>query len=153
MTQAVSSVVAYSSGEAQHSTATQHVRIARYGTISPHPVIPGLPNFDGYRSLLKVEKRKDLILRTQSLISELRRTIRRQQLREMIPLADSTIYEMEQRGEFPQRFALSARCVVWDLAEVEAWLQQRRTTPIRRAQHPDVAKRKTRPVKGRDRVP
>ncbi|WP_371815766.1 helix-turn-helix transcriptional regulator [Novosphingobium sp. SG751A] len=87
------------------------------------------------------------------MISELRRTIRRQQLREMIPLADSTIYEMEQRGEFPQRFALSARCVVWDLAEVEAWLQQRRTTPIRRAQHPDVAKRKTRPVKGRDRVP
>lgn len=28
----------------------------------------------------------------------IRRTIRRQQLREMVPLADSTIYEMEQRG-------------------------------------------------------
>lgn len=25
----------------------------------------------------------------------------------MVPLADSTIYEMEQRGEFPGRFALS----------------------------------------------
>ncbi|MGY3603821.1 MULTISPECIES: helix-turn-helix transcriptional regulator [unclassified Bradyrhizobium] len=35
----------------------------------------------------------------------LRRTIRRQQLREMVPLADSTIYEMEQRGEFPRRFS------------------------------------------------
>ena len=29
-----------------------------------------------------------------------KRTIRRHQLREMVPLADSTIYEMEQRGEF-----------------------------------------------------
>jgi len=83
----------------------------------------------------------------------LRRTIRRHQLREMIPLADSTIYEMEQRGEFPRRFALSPRCIVWDLAEVEAWLLTRRAVPIRRAQHPDVAKRKTRPVKGRDQAP
>jgi prophage regulatory protein len=41
-----------------------------------------------------------------------KRSIRRQQLREIIPLADSTIYEMERRGEFPQRFALSPRCVV-----------------------------------------
>jgi len=48
----------------------------------------------------------------------------------MVPLADSTIYEMEQRGEFPQRFALSPRCVVWDLAEVEAWLASRRSAPI-----------------------
>jgi hypothetical protein len=41
----------------------------------------------------------------------IKRTIRRHQLREMVPLADSTIYEMEQRGEFPRRFALSPRCV------------------------------------------
>lgn len=82
----------------------------------------------------------------------LRRTIRRQQLREMVPLADSTIYAMEQRGEFPRRFALSARCIVWDLAEVEAWLLARRTKPILRAQPPDVAKRKTRPVKAQDRA-
>jgi hypothetical protein len=34
----------------------------------------------------------------------LKRTIRRQELRQMVPLADSTIYEMEQRG-FPRRFA------------------------------------------------
>ena len=31
-----------------------------------------------------------------------RRTIRRHQLREIVPLADSTIYDMEQRGEFPR---------------------------------------------------
>lgn len=56
----------------------------------------------------------------------LRRTIRRNELRQIVPLADSTIYELERRGEFPQRFFLTARCVVWDLAEVEAWLQSRR---------------------------
>lgn len=83
---------------------------------------------------------------------QIRRTIRRHQLREMVPMADSTIYEMEQRGEFPRRFALSPRCIVWDLAEVEAWLIARRTAPIRRAQHPDVTKRKSRPVKVRDQA-
>ncbi len=82
----------------------------------------------------------------------LKRTIRRQQLREIVPLADSTIYEMEQRGEFPLRFALSPRCVVWDLAEVESWLASRRTKPIARAQHPDVKQRRTRPVKVPDRA-
>lgn len=75
------------------------------------------------------------------------RTIRRQQLREIVPLADSTIYEMEQRGEFPRRFALTPRCVVWNLAEVEAWLSSRRSVPIARAKHPDVQQRRARPVK------
>lgn len=56
----------------------------------------------------------------------LRRTIRRAELRQIVPLADSTIYEMERRGEFPQRFFLTPRCVVWDLAEVMAWLDGRR---------------------------
>jgi prophage regulatory protein len=82
----------------------------------------------------------------------IRRTIRRQQLREMVPLADSTIFEMEQRGEFPRRFALSARCVVWDLSEVEAWLLLRRSTPLTRAPHPDVKQRRSRPVKVQDRA-
>ena len=56
----------------------------------------------------------------------LRRTIRRTELRQIVPLADSTIYELERRGEFPQRFFLTPRCVVWDLAEVMAWLDGRR---------------------------
>jgi prophage regulatory protein len=68
--------------------------------------------------------------------SQIRRTIQRHQLREMVPLADSTIYEMGQREESPRRFALSPRCIVWDLAEIEAWLTARRADPIRRAQHP-----------------
>src|SRR3954469_9046971 len=84
--------------------------------------------------------------------ASIRRTIRRQQLREMVPLADSTIYEMEQRGAFPRRFALSARCVVWDLSEVEAWLLLRRSTPLTRAPHPDVKQRRNRPVKVQGRA-
>ncbi|MFN4205314.1 MAG: helix-turn-helix transcriptional regulator [Agrobacterium albertimagni] len=81
-----------------------------------------------------------------------KRTIRRHQLREIVPLADTTIYDMEQRGEFPQRFYLTARTVVWDLGEVEAWLEQRRQASrakaIKRAPSPDVNLRKARPVKG-----
>lgn len=79
------------------------------------------------------------------------RTIRRHELREIVPLADTTIYDMEQRGEFPQRFYLTSRCVVWDLSEVEAWLEERRRASrakaVKRAPIPDVQLRKTRPIK------
>jgi prophage regulatory protein len=81
----------------------------------------------------------------------IRRTIRRAQLREIVPLADTTIYEMEQRGEFPRRFYLTPRCVVWDLAEVEAWIEERRRASqdgkIEKAPAPDVRLRRVRPVK------
>ena len=86
----------------------------------------------------------------------LRRMIKKTELRQIVPLADTTIYEMEQRGEFPRRFALTPRCVVWDLAEVEAWLTERlskaRRQSVDRAPHPDVRKRRTRPVKAQDRA-
>lgn len=75
----------------------------------------------------------------------LRRTIRRTELRQIVPLADSTIYELERRGEFPQRFYLTARCVVWDLAEVMAWLQSRRqagSNGVKKAPMPDYRKRR-----------
>jgi prophage regulatory protein len=80
-----------------------------------------------------------------------RRTIRRTELHQLVPLADTTIYDMERRGEFPRRFNLTPRCVVWDLAEVEAWLAARRQasdadTP-KRATPLDVRQRKRRPVK------
>jgi prophage regulatory protein len=79
------------------------------------------------------------------------RTVRRSQLRQIVPLSDTTIYEMEQRGEFPRRFNLTPRCVVWDLAEVDAWVQARRNAAsagtIEIAPGPDVRSRKSRPVK------
>ena len=76
-----------------------------------------------------------------------RRTIRRQELRQIVPLAETTIYEMERRGEFPRRFNLTSRCVVWDLAEVEAWIEERKQAPRAGVSKPDVYLRKTRPVR------
>lgn len=80
-----------------------------------------------------------------------RRTIRRHELHKIVPLAETTIYEMEQRGEFPRRFRLTARCVVWDLEEVEAWIEARkqasRAVKTNRPTGPDVKLRQYRPVR------
>jgi prophage regulatory protein len=54
--------------------------------------------------------------------------INRKKLHAMIPLAERTIYNMEQRGEFPRRIALTSRNVAWDLAEIEAWIEARRSS-------------------------
>lgn len=83
-----------------------------------------------------------------------RRTIRRQELHQIVPLAETTIYELERRGEFPRRFNLTPRCVVWDLAEVEAWIEERkqqsRSGKSSPAPGPDVNQRITRPVRSRN---
>lgn len=80
-----------------------------------------------------------------------RRTIRRTELRQIVPLADTTIYDMERRGAFPQRFNLTSRCVVWDLDEVEAWIEARKqaalTGAAKPASGPDVRLRRKRPVR------
>nr|WP_200877655.1 AlpA family phage regulatory protein [Vibrio navarrensis] len=44
--------------------------------------------------------------------------INRKTLLSMIPLSDRTIYNLEQRGEFPRRIVLTSRSVAWDLAVV-----------------------------------
>lgn len=93
----------------------------------------------------------DVSIATAASMHRYRRTVRRAELRRIVPLADTTIYELEQKGEFPRRFNLTARCVVWDLAEVEAWLDERRrasdASQISRAPSPDVRQRKARPVR------
>jgi prophage regulatory protein len=85
------------------------------------------------------------------LARQRRRTIRRAELRRIVPLADTTIYELERRGAFPRRFNLTSRCVVWDLEEVEAWLDERRrasdAAQISKAPSPDVRQRRSRPVR------
>jgi prophage regulatory protein len=79
---------------------------------------------------------------------EARPVVRRQQLRELVQLADTTIYEMEQRGEFPKRFYLTPRCPVWDLSEINLWLAARRAaTGLVSPPHPDVRRRRARPVR------
>lgn len=62
----------------------------------------------------------------QARHSPLPRYVRRSQLRQIVPLADSTIYQMELRNDFPRRICLTPRVVVWSLTEVEAWIEQRR---------------------------
>lgn len=81
----------------------------------------------------------------------LRRTIRRAELRKIVPLANTTIYEMERRGDFPRRFYLTPRCVVWDLEEVYAWVDARKQpdaqAKLGRAPMPNVRLRRRRPLK------
>lgn len=54
--------------------------------------------------------------------------INRKKLLAMIPLSDRTIYNMELRGEFPLRITLTSRNVAWDLAEVEQWIEARKSS-------------------------
>jgi prophage regulatory protein len=86
-----------------------------------------------------------------TVLTGLPRTIRRHELRLIVPLADSTIYEMEKRGDFTHRFNLTPRCVVWDLEEVEAWLQQRLQIYLagqaKISSGPDVRQHKACPVR------
>lgn len=100
----------------------------------------GLANAYAYAALMK----------SNAAQPSLRRYIRRHQLRQIVPLADTTIYEMEQSGAFPKRFYLTPRCPAWDLAEVEAWIEQRRhdtESGVVKLAGPDVRKRKVRPVR------
>ncbi|WP_026437095.1 AlpA family phage regulatory protein [Acidovorax sp. JHL-9] len=104
----------------------------------PQPASLPLPGSNAYGDLPQFPKHSAL---------PFRRTIRRHELRQIVPLAETTIYEMERRGEFPRRFNLTPRCVVWDLAEVEAWIEKRKQAPRVIAGKPDVHLRKTRPVR------
>ena len=54
--------------------------------------------------------------------------INRKKLLAMIPLSERAIYNMEQRGEFPRRIVLTSRNVAWDLEEVEAWIEARKSS-------------------------
>ena len=63
---------------------------------------------------------------------------------------DTTIYELEQKGEFPKRLYLTPRCVVWPLNEILNRLDERKAASERGeidlAPAPDVRLRASRPV-------
>ncbi len=40
-------------------------------------------------------------------------------------LSQSTIYRLEQAGQFPQRLKLSERAVAWREEEVRGWMESR----------------------------
>lgn len=85
-----------------------------------------------------------------AVFTGLPRMIRRHELKLIVPLADSTIFEMERRGEFPRRFNHTPRCVVWDLEEIEAWIAERRQSSLegraKVAPAPAIRQRRTAPV-------
>lgn len=56
--------------------------------------------------------------------------INRKRLLKIVPLSDRTIFNMEKRGEFPQRFSITTRLVAWDLEEIEAWIEQRKSAAL-----------------------
>lgn len=131
---------AHSYWESSMQTRMQHA--TENGEPTPPEAQAPHPGTDGYENLPQFSARFPL---------PFRRTIRRQELHQIVPLAETTIYEMEQRGEFPRRFNLTARCVVWDLEEVEAWVETRkrisRSGDSTRLTGPDVRQRKRRPVR------
>lgn len=116
----------------EHRSSTSSTSISRTAQSLP------TPGTEAYEELPQLPKCRPL---------PFRRTIRKQELRQIIPLSETTIYEMERRGEFPKRFNLTPRCVVWDLAEVEAWIEERKQAPRGEISGPDVRLRKTRPVR------
>jgi len=48
--------------------------------------------------------------------------INRKKLHSMIPLSERAILNMEKRGDFPRRIALTTRNVAWRLDEIENWI-------------------------------
>ena len=46
----------------------------------------------------------------------------------MIPLSEKAIYNMEKRGDFPRRIALTSRNVAWDLTDITAWIEARKSS-------------------------
>lgn len=84
------------------------------------------------------------------------RLINRKTLLSMIPLSERAIYDMEQRGDFPRRIALTSRNVAWDLADVESWAQDRQGwTDRKRQQENEAAEKKLMEAaaKQKDRAP
>lgn len=82
-------------------------------------------------------------------ILSITRSINKAQLLEIVPLAHSTIWAMEQTGDFPKRFYLTPRTPAWDHDAVLAWLRDRQAKPIKRksSDAPDVRKRVMNPVR------
>ncbi|GIK48883.1 MAG: hypothetical protein BroJett013_15800 [Alphaproteobacteria bacterium] len=143
--------------------ATTRVIERRFQTVSRH--FPAFPAISGRITTRKMAAKADIgraMENTMSDVAEmptqvrkqpspLRQAITRPQLREIVPLGDTTIWEMEQRNEFPRRFFLTSRCVAWDFQEVQDWLAARMQASeegrVKRAPAPDVGRRRTRPVR------
>lgn len=149
------------------SDPTTRVIERRFRTVSRHfPVFPAISGRITARKMAATADIGRAMENTMSDVAEmptpvrkqlpaspapLRQAITRPQLRKIVPLGDTTIWEMEQRNEFPRRFFLTSRCVAWDFQEVQDWLAARMQASeegrVKRAPAPDVGRRRTRPVR------
>ena len=68
------------------------------------------------------------IIQDNELNITARALINRKQLLKIVPLSERTIFDLEKRGQFPKRFALTARNVAWDLEEVKEWIEDRKAS-------------------------
>lgn len=57
-----------------------------------------------------------------------RRFLRLKQVKELVPLNTSAIYEYIARGEFPRNYKLGPRAVAWLESDIQAWIEERITT-------------------------
>ena len=55
------------------------------------------------------------------------RFIDKKRLLARVPLSERTILNMEKKGLFPKRFALTPRKVVWPEHEIDAWMLARQS--------------------------
>lgn len=68
------------------------------------------------------------IIQDNELNITARALINRKQLLKIVPLSERTIFDLEKRGQFPKRFALTERNVAWDLEEVKEWIEDRKAS-------------------------
>jgi prophage regulatory protein len=55
-----------------------------------------------------------------------KRVIRRDEVTQMVGLSRSTIYRLVQARSFPRPFKLGPQAVGWDVADVQAWIQEQK---------------------------
>lgn len=62
---------------------------------------------------------------------QIRRFIRRPEVLNKTGLSATTIYNLENRGEFPMHFMITPRCAAWDEIQVDEWLAARKASPAK----------------------
>ena len=74
-----------------------------------------------------IKTKKGKVLGTDMAPANLggRQFVRIKALKLKTGLPESTIYYLQAKGAFPRSFKLGDRIAVWDLAEVEAWMETR----------------------------
>ena len=56
------------------------------------------------------------------------RAIKLPKVKEITSLSNATIYRLIQQGAFPKQIKLSERTVVWNMDEIDNWLEEKMDT-------------------------